>query len=167
MSHRASGMPADPISIPNGRKANGISHLSPSPANVTPPVSVSPTLSSNLHARLGRQRQHSIHQVSSSQSNDNVLQPRVLRLFATSELRLLLLENISQGPVQLFSNRAFRSTITPRLGLKTSFSKRLDNTMLLGFDPRPVSPPKSSKLPPKNFSTRFSRRKDSVVFSVS
>ena len=108
MSHRASGMPADSISIPNGRKANGISHLSSSPANATPPVSVSPTLSSNLHARLGRQRQHSIHQVSSSQSNDNVLQPRVLRPFATGELRLLLLENISQGAVQAFQQQGFQ-----------------------------------------------------------
>ena len=107
MSFNASGMPSDTISIPNGREANGASHPLPNPkcrsrssssGNLTPPVSVSPTLSSNLHSRL---RPQSIHQQTpAAQSNDGTLRQRVLRPFATGELRLLLLENISQGAVK-------------------------------------------------------------------
>jgi len=107
-----SGMPSDTISITNGREANGTSHLksrsrSSSSGTLTPPVSVSPTLSSNLHSRL---RQHSIpiHQTSTVQSNDDVLRQRVLRPFATGELRLLLLENISQGAVKAFQQQGFQ-----------------------------------------------------------
>jgi hypothetical protein len=54
----------------------------------------------NLHARL---RQHS-----TSQPTDNVLQPRALRPFATGELRLLLLENISKEAVRAFQQRGFQ-----------------------------------------------------------
>ena len=103
MSNRASGMPTATISVPNSRKkANGSS------ANLDPAVSVSPTLNGNLHARLGRPRQPSIHQLSTSHSSDDVLQPRVLRPFATGELRLLLLENISQRAVQSFQQQGFQ-----------------------------------------------------------
>jgi len=109
----ASGMPPNTISFPNGHEANGVLHrksLSSSSGSRTPPVSVSPTLSSNLHSRL---RQHSIHQTSTStatahSTNDDVLRPRMLRPFATGELRLLLLENISQGAVTAFQQQGFQ-----------------------------------------------------------
>ena len=110
MSYNASGMPSATISIPNGHEANGTTHpktrsRSSSSGNLTPPVSVSPTLSSTLHSRL---RQHSIHRSTAQQSNDDVLRSRVLRPFATDELRLLLLENISQGAVKAFQQQGFQ-----------------------------------------------------------
>jgi hypothetical protein len=107
MSYSASGMPSDTISIPNGREANGTSHpksRSSSSGTLTPPVSISPTLSSNLHSRF---RQPSIHPTSTTQSDD-VLRQRVLHPFATGELRLLLLENISQGAVKAFQQQGFQ-----------------------------------------------------------
>ena len=108
MSYNASGMPSATISIPNGHEANGTTHpkirsRSSSSGALTPPVSVSPTLSSNLHSRL---RQPSIHHPT-AQSNDD-LRSRVLRPFATGELRLLLLENISQGAVKAFQQQGFQ-----------------------------------------------------------
>ena len=58
--------------------------------HVWPPQSPFP-LTGNLHSRVGRQhqrqRRHSIHEVSTSFFNDNVLQRRVLRQFTTGELR--------------------------------------------------------------------------------
>ncbi len=110
MSYNASGMPSDTISIPNGREANGAPHpksrsRSSSSGTLTPPVSVSPILSSNLHSHL---RQHLTHHQTAAQSNDDVLRQRVLRPFATGELRLLLLENISQGAVKAFQQLGFQ-----------------------------------------------------------
>ena len=109
MSYNASGMPSDTISIPNGLDADRTSHHKTrsrsSSGTLTPPVSVSPILSRNLHSRL---RQHSTHQTSTAQSNDDVLRQRVLRPFATGELRLLLLENISQGAVKEFQQQGFQ-----------------------------------------------------------
>lgn len=110
MSYTASGMPSAAIPFPNGRAANGTSTSHPtsppsSPAAPTPTlaVSVSPTISSNLHSRL-HQRQHSI----TPQSTDIVLQPRVLRPFATGDLRLLLLENISKEAIKTFEQQGFQ-----------------------------------------------------------
>ena len=47
-------MPTATISVLNGRKANGTSHhhLLSSPAHLAPTLSVSPTLTGNLHLRL-------------------------------------------------------------------------------------------------------------------
>lgn len=111
MSFNASGMPSDTISIPNGREANGAPHpksrsRSSSSGALTPPVSVSPILSSNLHSHLRQNLTH--HQTAAAQSNDNLLRQRVLRPFATGELRLLLLENISQGAVKAFQQLGFQ-----------------------------------------------------------
>lgn len=61
-------------------------------------VSASPTTSS-IHERMGRRRD--------TLSNQNVRQPRVLHPVENEDLKLLLLENISQEAVQSFREQGF------------------------------------------------------------
>ena len=72
MSFTASGMPSNMISIPNGCEVNCASHPNPNPnpkcqsqsslsGTLTPPVSILPTLSSNLHSCLCQQSIHNGH----------------------------------------------------------------------------------------------------------
>jgi hypothetical protein len=160
----AAGMPSDTISIPNGRQANGTSHRkslarsrSSSPGTVTPPVSVSPTLSSNLHSRA---RQHSIHQAATTQSNDDVLRQRVLRPFATGELRLLLLENISPGAVKAFQQQGFQVDHQTKAWSEDELIEKIGQYHAIGIRSKTRITAKvlksATKVSPPQISTRFS-----------
>lgn len=62
--------------------------------------------------------------------------PRVLQPFDREEIKILLLENVSQGAVAMLRVRAIRSTSTPAAGPRTSCSKKLATTTPSASAPR-------------------------------
>jgi D-3-phosphoglycerate dehydrogenase len=70
-----------------------------SPVNVAS-VSISPTTTS-FHDRFSARRRDTV-------VSDNVRQPKVLHPVDNEDLRLLLLENISQGAVKTFKDQGFQ-----------------------------------------------------------
>jgi hypothetical protein len=88
-------------------------------------VSISPTTSTSLH-RLVRKD-------SLSAAAASVRPPRVLRPFATGELRLLLLENISQGAVEHFNAEGFQVDWYPKAWSEDELVQKIGQYHAIGI----------------------------------
>lgn len=77
------------IPITSGGRSYGDSHIGPPGSPASPPVTLSPIKSH-------------------TQSNVAATRPKVLKPFAVTELKLLLLENISDEAVQAFRRNGFQ-----------------------------------------------------------
>lgn len=89
-------------------------------------VSISPTTSSNLHNIF---RQNSI---TASYSVD-IRQPRVLHPFATGDLKLLLLENISQDAVRSFQAQGFQVDWYPKAWSENELIEKIGQYHAIGI----------------------------------
>lgn len=91
-------------------------------------VSVSPTASSNLHKLL---RQHSL---SVTQSTSTIRPAKVLHpVESAGELRLLLLENISQGAVQTFKDQGFQVDWFPKAWSEEELLQKIGQYHAIGI----------------------------------
>jgi D-3-phosphoglycerate dehydrogenase / 2-oxoglutarate reductase len=88
-------------------------------------VSVSPTTSTSLHSLL---RKNSLPAPAAS-----VRPPRVLRPFATGELRLLLLENISQGAVEHLTSQGFQVDWYPKAWSEDELVQKIGQYHAIGI----------------------------------
>ncbi|KAG8835960.1 hypothetical protein FRC17_010929 [Serendipita sp. 399] len=105
-------------SATNGSTTNGTNHSAA--------VSVSPTTPSNLHSML--------RQKSFSAPSAGVIRPsKVLHPFATGELRLLLLENISQGAVQNFKDQGFQVDWFPKAWSEDELIQKIGQYHAIGI----------------------------------
>jgi D-3-phosphoglycerate dehydrogenase / 2-oxoglutarate reductase len=88
-------------------------------------VSISPTTSSNLH-RLFRQK-------SLSQTTNTIRPAKVLHPVAAGDLRLLLLENISQGAVQYFKQQGFQVDWHPKAWSEDELVQKIGQYHAIGI----------------------------------
>lgn len=90
-------------------------------------VSISPTASSNLH-NVYRQKS-----LSSLPSGSTIRPAKVLHPFATGELRLLLLENISQGAVDHFKSQGFQVDSYPKAWTEDELVEKIGQYHAIGI----------------------------------
>ncbi len=107
------------LTIPS---ANGIG-VTDSPLAIA--VSISPTNSSNLHSRF---RQGSL-----PQSTNPIRPAKVLQPVASGDLRLLLLENISQGAVQHFKQQGFQVDWYPKAWSEDELIQKIGQYHAIGI----------------------------------
>lgn len=108
------------LQIPASTPANGTTDTSLA-------VSVSPTTSSSLHNIF---RQSSL---SSSQSAGTVRPAKVLHPVEAGELRLLLLENISQGAVNAFKKQGFQVDWYPKAWSEDELLQKIGQYHAIGI----------------------------------
>jgi D-3-phosphoglycerate dehydrogenase / 2-oxoglutarate reductase len=96
-----------PSRKPNGHLLNGSLNKTPNDSPKSLAVSISPTTSSSIHTLY---RQHSL----SISAGSTVRPSKVLHPTSTGELRILLLENISQGAVEYFKSQGFQVDWFPK-----------------------------------------------------
>lgn len=89
-------------------------------------VSISPTTSSNLHNIF---RQNSL----SGSSASTIRPSKVLHPFATTEIRLLLLENISQGAVAHFKSQGFQVDWFPKAWSEDELVQKIGQYHAIGI----------------------------------
>ncbi|PVG03358.1 putative 3-phosphoglycerate dehydrogenase [Serendipita vermifera] len=89
-------------------------------------VSISPTTSSNIHTLY---RQHSL----SFPSGSTIRPSKVLHPTSTGELRILLLENISQGAVSYFKSQGFQVDWFPKAWSEDELLQKIGQYHAIGI----------------------------------